>query len=69
MEDTLDFRWRNHLNIHDRHSMALMAARGTVSVEREIREAAAFAKRPAPGVVGDRYRGIQSRQRRRQLAQ
>lgn len=43
LHDTLDFRWRNHHNIHDPISMAKMAARGTVSVEREIAEAVAFA--------------------------
>jgi len=43
LEDTLDFRWRNHHNIQDPHAMARMAARGTVSVEREVSEAVAFA--------------------------
>ncbi len=43
LHDTLDFRWRNHHNIHDPISMSKMAARGTVSVEREITEAMAFA--------------------------
>lgn len=43
LHDTLDFRWRNHHNIHDPIAMSLMAARGTVSVEREIAEAVAFA--------------------------
>ncbi len=41
--DTLDFRWRNHHNIHDPIQMAKMAARGTVHVEREVREAVSFA--------------------------
>lgn len=43
LHDTLDFRVRNHHNIDDPISMAKMAARGTISVEREIAEAAAFA--------------------------
>lgn len=43
LHDTLDFRWRNHHNIHDPIAMARMAARGTVSVEREVAEAVAFA--------------------------
>lgn len=43
LHDTLDFRWRNHHNIHDPIAMSRMAARGTVSVEREIAEAVAFA--------------------------
>ncbi|WP_296071535.1 hypothetical protein [uncultured Agrobacterium sp.] len=43
LHDTLDFRWRNHHNIHDPISMSRMSARGTVSVEREVAEAVAFA--------------------------
>ncbi len=43
LEDTLDFRWRNHHNIQDPISMAKMAARGTVCVEQEVTEAVRFA--------------------------
>jgi len=41
-EDTLDFRWRNHHNIHNPIAMSKMSARGTTLVEREIREAVEF---------------------------
>ncbi|MGO7115565.1 hypothetical protein ACCS79_03535 [Rhizobium johnstonii] len=43
LEDTLDFRWRNHHNIHDPISMSKMTARGTTLVEREVSEAIEFA--------------------------
>jgi hypothetical protein len=42
-EDTLDFRRRNHHNIKDPHTMALVVAAGSESVEDEVTEAVSFA--------------------------
>lgn len=40
--DTLDFRRRNHHNLHDPHVMALVSASGSESVEHEVQEASDF---------------------------
>ncbi|QND41816.1 hypothetical protein HB770_04040 [Rhizobium leguminosarum bv. viciae] len=68
LHDTLDFRWRNHHNIHDPIAMSKMAARGTVSVKQEIAEAVAFANGVRLTVVQHHRRGIESRQRYREVA-
>jgi hypothetical protein len=41
-EDTLDFRRRNHHDIHDPHSRAKVHSKTNGNVEDEVREAAAF---------------------------
>ncbi len=40
--DTLDFRRRNHHNLHDPHVMALVTASGSENVESEVQEASDF---------------------------
>ncbi len=40
--DTLDFRRRNHHNLHDPHVMALVSANGSENVEAEVQEASDF---------------------------
>ncbi|MCH4539484.1 hypothetical protein [Ochrobactrum sp. A-1] len=40
--DTLDFRRRNHHNLHDPHVMALVSAGGSENVEAEVQEASNF---------------------------
>jgi hypothetical protein len=42
LHDTIDFRRRNHHDIHDPHNMARIAAKTNGSVEDEVREAAEF---------------------------